>query len=207
MLQHSAPKHAPVLHHINILQRTWSEFHLIHITNQQITDWQSANFLTHTGLLWIMVKVQFRGPELYKEKHGIKQEESNLISIFRPTSSDWHTFHHVYTAFWSLIFFRKHRKSLLKIGNIAMFWWLTSRSRRHNCRCTRALLPMRSLDREWVHVWANDTLRCNNNNATDWVTAVWCAGWERTLMAIIYRQKLKNTHKSDHPLKIVSPLW
>ena len=67
------------------------------------------------------VKVQFRGPELYKEKQGIKQEESSLPRIFRPSSFDWQTFHHVYTAFWCISLWKHHKSPLKKIGNITMF--------------------------------------------------------------------------------------
>ena len=39
---------------------------------------------------------------------------------------------------------------LRKIGNIAMFWWLTSRSWHHNCRCTRDIYLL----------WGNTRPRC-----------------------------------------------
>ena len=61
----------------------------------------------------LKVKMQFRGPEFYKEKQDVKQEYSCLPRIFRSPSSDYHTFYHVYSAFWRLIFFPKHRHVLM----------------------------------------------------------------------------------------------
>ena len=40
--------------------------------------------------------MQFGGAKLSKEKKGIKQEESYLPRIFRLSSFNWHTFHHIY---------------------------------------------------------------------------------------------------------------
>ena len=54
-------------------------------------------------------KSQFMGSEFYEEKEGIKQEESYLPRIFRP-SLNLHTFHNVYTAFLCRIFLHKHGK-------------------------------------------------------------------------------------------------
>ena len=48
----------------------------------------------------ISVKVQFRGPELYKKKGAIFQEESYLSRIFRFSSLNLHTFHLIHIVFW-----------------------------------------------------------------------------------------------------------
>ena len=57
-----------------------------------------------------MVKVQFRGPELYKKKGALFQEESYLPRIFRSLSLNLPTFHLIHIVFWWQIFFRKHGK-------------------------------------------------------------------------------------------------
>ena len=54
-----------------------------------------------------LVKVQFRGPELYKKKGALFQEESYLPRIFRSSSLNLHTFHLIHIVFWWQIFFRK----------------------------------------------------------------------------------------------------
>ena len=58
------------------------------------------------------VKVQFRGPELYKKKGALFQEESYLPIIFRSSSLNLHTFHLIQIVFWWQIFFRKQGKSI-----------------------------------------------------------------------------------------------
>ena len=87
----------------------------------------------------VLVKVQFRGPELYKKKGALFQEESYLPRIFRSSSLNLHTFHLIHIVFWWQIFFRKHGKStpndredhhVLVVDVVIM----TSQ-----CRCTRAL--------------------------------------------------------------------
>ena len=62
----------------------------------------------------ISVKVQLWGPKLYKEQQDIKQEESYLPRLFKLFYFKWHTFLHIHTVFWCLIFLSKHRKSPLK---------------------------------------------------------------------------------------------
>ena len=57
------------------------------------------------------VKVQFRGPELYKKRGVLFQEESYLATLFRSSSLNLHTFHLTDIVFWWQIFFRKHGKS------------------------------------------------------------------------------------------------
>ena len=87
----------------------------------------------------IWVKVQFRGPELYKKKGALFQEESYLPWICRSSSLNLHTFHLIHIVFWCQIFFRKHEKStpndqqnrhVLVVDVVIM----TSQ-----CSCTRAL--------------------------------------------------------------------
>ena len=58
-----------------------------------------------------LVKVQFRGPKLYKKRGALFQEESYLATIFRSSSLNLHTFHLTNIVFWCQIFFRKHGKS------------------------------------------------------------------------------------------------
>ena len=79
-----------------------------------------------------LVKVQFRGPELYKKKGALFQEESYLPRIFRSSSLKLHTFHLIHIVFWWQIFFRKHGKLTPTIGKTAMFWSSTLWSWRHN---------------------------------------------------------------------------
>ena len=45
------------------------------------------------------VKVQFRGPELYKKKGVLFEEESYLPRIFRSSSLNLHTFHLIHMVF------------------------------------------------------------------------------------------------------------
>ena len=87
----------------------------------------------------VWVKVQFRGPKLYKKKGALFHEESYLPRIFRSSSLNLHTFHLISIVFWWQIFFRKHGKStpddrqdhhVLVVDVVIM----TSQ-----CRCTRAL--------------------------------------------------------------------
>ena len=47
--------------------------------------------ITDTSIVQnLLVKVQFRRPELYKEKQGINQEETYLPRIFKPFYFNWH---------------------------------------------------------------------------------------------------------------------
>ena len=62
-------------------------------------------------LLFFMVKVQFRGPKLYKKEGALFQEESYLPRTFRSSSLNWDSFHLINIVFWWQIFFRKHGKS------------------------------------------------------------------------------------------------
>ena len=86
-----------------------------------------------------MVKVQFRGPELFKKKAALFQKESYLPRIFRSSSLNLHTFHLIHIVFWWQIFFLKHGKSTpndrqdhhVLVVDVAI---MTSQ-----CRCTRAL--------------------------------------------------------------------
>ena len=90
----------------------------------------------------IEVKVQFWGPELYKKKGRLFQEESYLPRIFRSSSLNLHTFHLIHIVFWWQIFFRKHGKSTpndredhhVLVVNIVIMM--------SQCRCTRALKPI-----------------------------------------------------------------
>ena len=76
-------------------------------------------------------KMQFRGPELFNEKRTLIRK--NLTCLESKVSSlNLHIIPHVHFAFWFRIFFRKHGKSVLKIGNTTVFWLLKSRSWRHN---------------------------------------------------------------------------
>ena len=95
--------------------------------------------ILHTIWDAFSVKVQLRGPELYKKKGALFQEESYLPRIFRSSSLNLHTFHLIHIVFWCHIFFRKHGKSIpndredhhvLVVDVVIM----TSQ-----CRCTRAL--------------------------------------------------------------------
>ena len=86
-----------------------------------------------------MVKVQFRGPKLYKKKGGTISRRILPVRIFRSSSLNLHTFHVINTVFWWRIFFRKHGKSTpndrqnhhVLVANVVI---MTSQ-----CRCTRAL--------------------------------------------------------------------
>ena len=87
----------------------------------------------------VSVKVQFRGPELYKKDGALFQEESYMLRIFRSSALNLHTFHLINIVFWGQIFSRKHDKStpndredhhVLVVDVVIM----TSQ-----CRCTRAI--------------------------------------------------------------------
>ena len=79
-----------------------------------------------------LVKVQFRGLELFRKKGTLFEEESYLAKIFRPFSLHLHTFHHVYNLFWCRIFFRKHGKSTTNDRQDRHVLIVVSRSWRHN---------------------------------------------------------------------------
>ena len=85
-----------------------------------------------------MVKVQLRGPKLYKKKGTLFQEEYYLLRIFRSSSLNLHTFHLISIVFWCNIFFSKHGKSTHR-------WFARPPCFGHQCcimtsqfRCTRA---------------------------------------------------------------------
>ena len=96
----------------------------------QICHWVGLMAFNMPILKW--VKVQFRGPELYKKKGALFKEESYLPRIFRSSSLNLHTFHLIHIVFWWQIFFRKHGKLTPTIGKTAMFWSSTLWSWRHN---------------------------------------------------------------------------
>ena len=113
------------------IHKNWFRFDIYH--------WSTAMKNYIGWLLYIVVKVQFRGPELYKKKGGLFQEESYLPIIFRSSSLNLHTFQLIHIVFWWHIFFRKHSKwnpndqedhHVLVVDVVIM----TSQ-----CRCTRAL--------------------------------------------------------------------
>ena len=98
-------------------------------------------YLHHTSVqAWKKwVKVQFRGPKLYKKKGAPFQEESHRSRIFKFSSLNLHTFHLINIVLWWRIFFRKHGKSTPNDRQdhhvlVADFVIMTSQ-----CRCTRAL--------------------------------------------------------------------
>ena len=73
------------------------------------------------------VKVQFRGLELYKETdciNKLNKEASDPPRIFGASILDWHTFHHVYVAFWCRIFFFNMARRRWNIGKNTMSWLL-----------------------------------------------------------------------------------
>ena len=80
----------------------------------------------------ILVKVQFRGPELYKKKKAVVQEESYLPRISRSSCLNLHTFHLIHIVFWWQIFFRKHGKSTPNDRQDHLVLSLTLWSWRHN---------------------------------------------------------------------------
>ena len=88
------------------------------------------NRLLKTHIRWekvpiylVVFNIQFCSSHPERSTCNAACEDSYLTSIFRPSSFDWQTFHHVYTAFWCIISFCNHHKSPLKnIGNIAMFY-------------------------------------------------------------------------------------
>ena len=87
----------------------------------------------------LRVKVQFRGPELYKKKGALFQEESYLPRIFRSSSLNLHTFHLIHIVFWWQIFFRKHGKSTLNDREDHHVLVVDVVIMTSQCRCTRAL--------------------------------------------------------------------
>ena len=62
-------------------------------------------------LIICMIKVQFRGPKLYRKEGALYQEDFYLLRVFRSSSLNLHDFHLINIVFWWQIFFRKHDKS------------------------------------------------------------------------------------------------
>ena len=129
--------------------------------------------------------MQFRGPELYKKKRVLFQEESYLPIIFRSLSLNLHTFHLVNIVFWWQIFFRKHGKStpsdrqdhhVLVVGIVIM----TSQ-----CRCARALSQSHVAKHD-NHVPLTPLIGSRTGCHVDAMAAVW---------QIISVKKKKNTFK------------
>ena len=147
--------------------------------------------------MYILVKVQFRGPKLYKKKGALFQEEFNLPRIFRSSSLNLHTFHVINIVLWWRIFFRKHSKStpndrqdhhvLVLVVDVVI---MTSQ-----CRCTRALS-------QW-HVAKHD----NHVPVTQLIgsgLAVMSIQW-LPYGKIIWAKTLKLHSNWGHPSTIVSP--
>ena len=89
-------------------------------------------------ILNLWVKVQYRGPKLYKKKGALFKEKSYLPWIFRSSSLNLHTFYLINMVFrWRI--FPKHGKSTpndrqdhhVLVADVVI---MTSQ-----CRCTRAL--------------------------------------------------------------------
>ena len=61
----------------------------------------SAQYSDQAKTPWnyFSVKVQFRGPEIYKKNGALLQEEFYLPRIFRSSSLNLHTFHAIYIVF------------------------------------------------------------------------------------------------------------
>ena len=85
------------------------------------------------------VKVQFRGPKLYRNEGALFLEESCLPRIFRSSFINLHTLYLIDIVLWWQIFFLKHGKSnhndrhdqhVLVVDIVIMM---------SQCRCTRAL--------------------------------------------------------------------
>ena len=76
--------------------------------------------------------MEFGGPEVYKEREGIKQEESYLPRIFRPFCINWHTFIMLILHSDVKFSFVNMASCPWKIGNIIIFWLLTSWFWPHN---------------------------------------------------------------------------
>ena len=145
----------------------------------------------------IFVKVQFRGPKLYKKKGALFQEESYLPRIFRSSSLNLHTFHVINIVFWWRTFFRKHGKLTPNDRQdhhvlVAYVVIMTSK-----CRCTRALSPS--------HVAKHD----NQEPVTPLIgsgLAVMSMQW-LPYGKIISTKTLKLHWNWGHPSTIVSPTF
>ena len=90
-----------------------------------------------------MVKVQFRGPKLYKKEGALFQEESYLLRIFRSSSFNLQTFQLINIVFWCQIFFRKHGKLTYKHREDHHVLVIDVVIMTSQCRCTRALSQSR----------------------------------------------------------------
>ena len=114
------------------------DFEISHLTLWCLVSKNKSQIIYNQRICWenlmfnVMVKVQFRGLELYKKKGALFEEESYLPRIFRSSSLNLHTFHLINIVFWWRIFFRKHGKSTPTIGKTTMFWSPTLWSWRHN---------------------------------------------------------------------------
>ena len=143
----------------------------------------------------ISVKVQFRGPELYKKKGALFQEESYLPRVFRSSSLNLHTFDLIHIVFWWQIFFRKHSKStpndrknhhVLVVDVVIM----TSQ-----CRCTRALSQL-GVAKHDNHVPVAPLI----GSGLGVMSMQWLPHGK-----IISAKTLKLHSKRGHPFTIVSP--
>ena len=139
--------------------------------------------------------MQFRGPELYKKKGAIFQEESYLPRIFRSSSLNLHTFHLIHIAFWWQIFFRNHGKStpidrkdhhVLVVDVVIMTL---------QCRCTRALGQSHVAKHE-NHVLVAPLI----GSGLGVMSMQWLSYGK-----IISAQTLKSHSNRGHPFTIVSP--
>ena len=99
--------------------------------------------ITLFSLQWclyvILVKVQFRGPKLYKKRGALFQKESYLSRIFGSSSLNLHTFHLINIVFWWRIFFCKHNKSTPKDRQCHHVLVTDVMIMTSQCRCMRAI--------------------------------------------------------------------
>ena len=118
-----------------------------------------------------MVKVQFRGPKLYKEKGTLFQEESYLPRIFESSSVNLHTFYLIDILLWSLT-------------SISMTSWPPNDRQDHHvlvvdvvimtsqCRCTIALSQSHVAKHD-NHVPATLLIGSGTGCHVDAMAAVW----------------------------------
>ena len=81
--------------------RIWLSRNMLFVGVNMSMSARNRHFQTNYWCItMIKVKVQFRGPELYKKRGALFQEESYLPRIFRSSSLNLHTFHLINIVFF-----------------------------------------------------------------------------------------------------------
>ena len=128
--------------------------------------WPNSIFVVNRTFL---VKVQFRGPKLYKKQGTLFQEESYLSRIFRSSSLNLHTFHLI-----NIVFDGKFSSVImaswpLTIGKTTMFWSSTLWSWHHNALSSQPITHCKAWQPRASNAVARFWTRCHVNA----MAAIW----------------------------------